>query len=95
MAERLTEWDKLSGCYTIRKDVQQGKNIQRLGELEDMFENGLISPDDTFKIGKEFMYIVNSLDDQTLDRVKPHLDKLRDLVLKYCKEDELKDGNGD
>ena len=33
--ERLTEWDKLNGCYTIKPDVRQGYNIQRLGMYED------------------------------------------------------------
>lgn len=35
---RLTRWDNLYKCYTIKPEVRQGLNIQKLGELEDRDE---------------------------------------------------------
>ena len=35
---RLTVWDKIHECYTIKPEVRQGLNIQKLGTLEDRDE---------------------------------------------------------
>lgn len=35
---RLTQWDRVRSCYTIRQDAPQGMNIQKLGRLEDRDE---------------------------------------------------------
>ena len=43
--DRLTMWDNIRQVYVIKPDAPQGKVIQRLGELETMFERS--EKDDT------------------------------------------------